>query len=208
MTEKQRGKGRVSPEEYDYRLSETAKLLVRRRGYLDVERELAKKFNVDMRTCRKWIRAVKERWRQDASTEDADESRADLIAQLDAVLTQAWNHAEPIKNGAGEIVLDEAEFLPDGQRNPGYKKPLMRPAARIQHILHAVSQLRALKGADKPVKQHLELSGDINAMPDVSVLPDAVAEALRKALTEGAPGGSLHALAGEWFKKPDPDEAK
>lgn len=193
------GKGRISKEEYEYRLAETAKLLVRRRGYLDVERELARRFGVDMRTTRKWIRAVKERWKAEASEEDVEASRADLVAQLDAVITAAWNHVEVVKDKDGNPLLDQNQTLTDGSPNPGYLKPIVRPAARVQHVLHAVSQLRALKGADKPVTKHVQLDADLNVMPDIGVLPDKVADGLRKALSDMAPDGDIRKLAGEWF---------
>src|SRR4051812_18780849 len=117
-------KGRVSTEELISRLQETARLLVRRRSYSEVESELARKFGVDDRTARKWIKKVKDAWRAQASTESADESRDDLVAQLDAVLAASWNHTVIVKDSSGNPILDQNPTLADGRPNPGYLKPL------------------------------------------------------------------------------------
>jgi hypothetical protein len=198
-------KGRVSEEELQNRLSETARLLIRRRSYLDVERGLAQAFKVDKRTARKWIAKVKAQWRADAAVETADESRDDLIQQLDAVIALAYSNTVVIKDSKGDPVLDQAQLLPNGQPNPGYMKPLVKADPKIQHILHAVSQLRALKGADRPAKHHVTLDGDINVMPDVEALPDTIAAELRRHLEEIS-GGDIRKLAGEWFHVSKPDD--
>lgn len=202
------GKGRVAPEVMEERLAETARLLVRRRSMFEVERELARKYSVHTRTTRKWIRRVREQWRAEADVETAVDARADLIQQLDAVLGIAWNNVEIVCDDNGNAVLDGAEFLPDGKRNPGFGKPLVRNAPKVQHVLHAVSQLRALRGADKPEHKIVTLDGDLNVMPDVGALPDAVAEKLRKELEALTPGGDLRQIAGEWFRQTEGVEAK
>jgi hypothetical protein len=193
--------GRVSKEELELRLAETARLLVRKRSYMDVERELAARFGVDMRTARKWIRTVKRAWTEAADVESAEDARADLIAQLDAVLTEAWNHKEIVRDKEGNPVLDQNATLTDGRPNPGYQKPLVMSKPKIQNILHAVSQLRALRGADRPIKHSVKLDADINAMPDIEAIPDAVQSELRKELEKLTNNGDLRSLAGEWFRK-------
>lgn len=195
------GKGKVSDEEMALRLAETARLLVRLRSYVAVEAELARRFGTNERTSRKWIKKVKDAWRANADTETSEEARGDLIAQLDAVLVAAWNHTVVIKDGAGNPVLDQAPTLANGQPNPGYMKPLVKTEAKVQQILHAISQLRALRGADKPARAHVTLDGDINVMPDIGVLPISVAASLRAELERIAPDGDLRQLAGQWFSQ-------
>lgn len=195
------GKGRVSAEEMELRLAETARLLVRRRSYVDVERDLANRFGVDARTARKWIRKVKDRWRAEADVEGQDDARVDLVQQLDAVLAAAWTNMVIVKDKEGNPILDENPVLANGAPNPGYKKPLVRNEPKVQHILHAVSQLRAIKGVDRPAKAHVTLDGDINVMPDVAALPEEVAKQLRAELEKLSPDGKLSTLAGEWMRQ-------
>jgi hypothetical protein len=190
-------KGKVSAEELELRLSETARLLIRRRSYTEVERELSNRYSVDARTTRRWIRKVKDRWRAEADVEGAGDARADLVQQLDAVLASAWSHMVIVKDADGNPVVDQ------NPSSPGFGKPLVRNEPKTQQILHAISQLRALKGADRPIQAKITLDGDINLMPDVSVLPDEVAAQLRKALEAVAPDGDLRKLAGEWMRQPD-----
>ena len=199
-------KGRISLEEMELRLAETSRLLVRRRSYVDVERDLARMYGVNARTARKWIRKVKERWKAEADVEGADDARVDLVQQLDAVLAAAWTNMVIVKNKEGDPILDENPTLPNGAPNPGYKKPLVRNEPKVQHILHAVSQLRAIKGVDRPAKSHVTIDGDLNVMPDISALPEAVAEQLRKELEKLSPDGKLTTLAGEWMRQTSPVE--
>lgn len=191
--------GKASKDQLDERLRDTERLLVRRRSYSDVERELSGTHKVSKRTARKWITAVRARWRAEADTETADDSRAALIAQLDAVIASAWSHAEVVKNDDGTVVVD----MDPSSR--GYGKPVLKPAPKHQQVLHAVTQLRALLGADKPNRTIVTLDGDLNMLPDLPVLPETVEKQLRSALQAIAPGGDLRQLAGEWFKQETPE---
>lgn len=188
---------KASKDQVDERLRDTERLLIRRRSYSDVERELANKHGVTKRTARKWIQQVRARWREESDAEDAPEARAALVEQLNAVISDAWNHREVVKDGDGKVVLDQ------NPASPGYGKPILKPSPRHQQILHAVSQLRALQGADKPAKAVVTL--DLPPLPDVGALPDSVQDSLRKALEAVAPNGDVRQLAGEWIREEKPE---
>lgn len=184
---------RVPKEVYEERLAETEQAIVRLRSSYRVETTLAKKYNVDARTVRKWMTEVRKRWKAAAIEVDRDAHRNELAATLNEVVFQAMNKSFIVKNADGSVVLDT------NPASPTYGRPVVKANPDLQRVLHAVSQLRSLYGVDAPIKSHVTLAPDLDAMPDLSKLDKDGQDKLEAFLKSVAPGGDITALAGQWF---------
>lgn len=185
--------GRVSKQEHEERLAETEQALVRLRSSYRVEQHLAKKFGVDERTARKWMAAVRKRWREAAVEVDRQAHRDELAATLNEVIFQAMNKSFIVKNEDGTVVLDA------NPNSPTFGKPVVKANPDLQRVLHAVSQLRSMFGTDSPTVTKVQVSPDLESMPDVSKMGPEGAKAMEAWLKTIAPSGDIAALAGEWF---------
>lgn len=186
-------KGRVSQEEYEEQLAETETAIVRLRSAYRVEQHLAKKFNKDPRTCRKWMQVVRQRWRESAVEVDKEAHRNDIAATLNEVIFQAMNKSYIVKNDDGTVVVDQ------NPNSPGFGKPIVKSNPDLQRVLHGVVQLRALFGTDESTSIAVRVSKDVDAMPDLSKLSPEGVKHLEGFLKTVAPDGDIAKLAGEWF---------
>lgn len=192
---------RVAQEQYEEQLAETEAAMVRLRSSYRVETTLAKKFSVHPRTVRKWMAAVRKRWKASASEIDRESHRNDLAATLNEVIFQAMNKSFIVKNDDGTVVVDT------NPASPTYGKPIVKANPDLQRVLHGVMQLRSLYGVDAPAKAIVaHLSPDIDRMPDLTNLPEAGRAGLEAMLKSVAPNGDLTQLAGDWFVTETPTE--
>lgn len=185
--------GRVSQEIYEEQLAETEQAIVRLRSAYRVEQYLAKKFKVNPRTARRWIEAVRKRWRACAVEVDKDAHRDDIAATLNEVIFQAMNKSFIVKNDDGTVVVDT------NPNSPGFGKPIVKQNPDLQRVLHGIVQLRALYGVDAPSSVNVRVSKDIDAMPDLTKLPADGVTKLEEFLKTVSPDGDISKLAGEWF---------
>ncbi len=188
---------RVSKEEYEERLAETEQAMIRLRSAYRVEATLARKYNVDQRTVRKWMKAVRDRWKANASEVDVDERREDVAAMVNDVIFQAMNRSFIVKNPDGTVVLD-----------PATGKPVVKANPDLQKVLHAISHLRAIYGVDATSTIKVKVSPDVTKLPDFTKLPPEALPHMEELLKSIAPDGDLGKLAGEWFTFDDPTKTE
>lgn len=206
-------KGRVSKEQYEEQLAETEQAIVRLRSAYRVEQFVARKFKVHPRTVRSWMQVVRARWRANATEVDKEGHRNDIEAILNDVIFQAANKSYVVKNDDGTVVVDI------NPNSPTYGKPIVKANPDLQRVLHATIQLRALYGVDATPSLKVNVSKDLDTMPDLSKLSPEQQKATEQWLTSIAPGGDIAKLAGEFFdfgttpvaptpKEPDDGDSK
>jgi hypothetical protein len=196
---------KVSRLVYEERLAACEQAMIRLRSAHRVEQEMKAKFGVDDRTARKWMRAIKKKWKEEAEAEGYDRTtmRVEMDRTLNEVLAAAMNRTIIVKDKDGNPMLDQ------NPNSPTYGKPLVKANPDLQRVLHACIQLRALHSLDQPTRAHVTVAPDITASLDIEKLikdkPDAQ-EHLKKLLESVSPDGTLGALAGEWFRTDSPDK--
>ena len=188
---------RVSKEEYEERLADTEQTMIRLRSAYRVETTLSRKHNVDQRTVRKWMKAVRDRWKANAAEVDKDERREDLAAIVNDVIFQAMNRSFIVKQPDGTVVLD-----------PQTGKPVVKANPDLQKVLNAISHLRAIYGVDAASTVKVKVSPDVTHLPDFNKLPPEAIAPMEALLKSVAPDGDISKLAGEWFTFDDPSKTE
>lgn len=150
---------RISAVEMRQRLRDTERHLVRLGTTGAVEEALSKKYGVNERTVRAWIKKVREQWEAEALAEEQElgiplrEVRRQHIRQmLLDIHAQAQSRSRVVKDAKGDPVIVE-------DPNTGEKRPLTRNDPNTSASLQVIKQLRFLDALDQPRVKHVHLSG-------------------------------------------------
>lgn len=195
---------KLSQDEHDRRVAEVQQMLLTVRRSTTVQRNIAERYGITTRQARTWIQRAYAKWREDekalGTPEQVREARRDKARDTyETVIGIALNRTEVVKNEDGEVVLDEQEFLANGNRNPSYKRPLTRPRPDLVRVVTALLGIRHLDGLDQPTKLELEFTGLEERLPDLDSMSDVARAHLVAGLEAIAPGGDLRKLAGDLF---------
>lgn len=180
---------RQSQESAAERLAYTAQAMVQLRTSTAVQNDVARKFNVNVRTVQAWMRAVRLRWREEQLNTDVDTARDSARADLNAVIALALNKRTVVKTKDGDPLLD-----------PKTNNPVTRGTPDLMAAIRAMKQLHDLDGLPQPMRTEVKIEGDVQLMPDLAQLDGKALVAITKALESIAPGGDIGKLIGEHFK--------
>ncbi len=198
---------RIPPETLQLQLAETEEAMVTLRSSFRVETHLAKKWDVTPRQVRRWMAAVRKRWRDNATLDGRELKRDDMRETLAAILRTAMLRTETVKGDDGLTIYAQH---PDGTRRlnaNGFPIPMTRPKPDLQRALHACAQLRHLDALDEPYRAKLIIDAELDAMPDLKAMDAEGFEHLRELLTSVSPDKDLRKLAGGLFTQARPSDS-
>lgn len=191
-----------APEEMERRLAYCEEVMLIGGPQYRQEQLIAQRFGVSPRQARNYQVKVRERWRarRESIPEDVRQERRQRSRErLELILATAMNRTEVVKNADGEVVLDDREHLPDGSRNPNFRKPFTRPAPYLAAAIRADKALRELDGLNEPFKVQHEHTGLVERLPDLASVPATARRHLEAAVEAMAPDGDLRKLAADLF---------
>ncbi|MEQ8721011.1 MAG: hypothetical protein RID81_07020 [Sandaracinaceae bacterium] len=143
------GRTRADAFELERRLEYVEERLVLRLSTARVQREVAERYGVTTRTARDYIRKVRDRWNEEASTEDRVERRNHMRASVNDIFVQAMTRRVPVLERGGAPVLEED---PDGGSRPVEREePDLKTAIRAAETLCRLDGLYDAKGAAQDV---------------------------------------------------------
>jgi hypothetical protein len=179
---------RTTPEELEERLLDTERSILRARSYSEVQARLAKKYGVDGRTVRTWIKKARQRWRDRSTEDDRPMMRDEVREKFRDVYALALAKNVVVKNPDGTVAFD------------AQGEPVRQPTPDLRAALHAARELVHLDGLAEPVRAEVKLEADVSSAPDLAALTTEQRAALDAYLKTLAPGGDVSALAGETFR--------
>jgi hypothetical protein len=189
-------------EELADRLAFTAEMMVRLRSSRRVEVEVSKRFGVDPRTVRAWMKRVRELRREEMGAVDRIMARDDMRESLNTAAALAIGRMHVVKDKDGNPIMED--FI-DPATGQVLKRVAMRANPDLQRFLHACRELVHLDGlAEEAPSAPIKVEVEATKLPDLAKLPPATArkaaDALARYVQAVAPNGDASAIAGDWFK--------
>lgn len=187
-------------EELANRLAFTAEMMVRLRSAYRVQLEVSKHFGVTTRAVRGWMKRVRELRRDEDDVTTRIMKRNDMRASFDMAASLAISRTQVVKDKDGNPVMEEVW---DPRANQVVRRVAMRPNPDLQKFLHACRELVHLDGlAETAPTQPIKVEVEQAKIPDLAKLPPAVAAKAAEAMRGyvQALGGTVDAVAGEWFR--------